>query len=266
MVFSYGGGVLQVVVTAVATLFAVVLGGWLTIRGQDRLWRRDNQRQWRDIRLKAYTDFLTAMREFVAYLLTPSAVVTAVARQSGAGDDMPFFDDHGTRHKERLEATKTAIRLIAGTTAVVDATDVLTITTAIGGKLVVDRLNLAVNSGERVALVGESGSGKTVSALSVLRLLPHAQVTGRILFRGEDLLTKQAYGNEQFLRNALDFLLDDSNLMELRNRNIEARLLDRQRIDEEKNEWQWFILLLPLAIIGALGGIFYWWRKRKFAK
>ncbi|WP_313500831.1 gliding motility-associated ABC transporter substrate-binding protein GldG [Kaistella carnis] len=89
---------------------------------------------------------------------------------------------------------------------------------------------------------------------------------GNPLPLGEDLLTKQAYGNEQFLRNALDFLLDDSNLMKLRNRNIEARLLDRQRIDEEKNNWQWFILLLPLAIIGALGGIFYWWRKRKFAK
>ena len=87
---------------------------------------------------------------------------------------------------------------------------------------------------------------------------------GKALPLGEDLLTKQAYGNEQFLRNALDFLLDDSNLMELRNRNIEARLLDRQRIDEEKREWQWLNLLLPLAIIGLLGGFFYWLRKKKF--
>ena len=87
---------------------------------------------------------------------------------------------------------------------------------------------------------------------------------GNPLPLGEDLLTKQSYGNEQFLRNALDFLLDDSNLMELRNRNIEARLLDRQRIDEEKTDWQWINLLLPLAIIGVLGGFFYWWRKRKF--
>ncbi|KEY19976.1 gliding motility-associated ABC transporter substrate-binding protein GldG [Kaistella antarctica] len=87
---------------------------------------------------------------------------------------------------------------------------------------------------------------------------------GNALPLGEDLLTKQAYGNEQFLRNALDFLLDDSNLMELRNRNIEARLLDRQRIDEEQSYWQWLNLLLPLAIIGLLGGFFYWWRKRKF--
>lgn len=87
---------------------------------------------------------------------------------------------------------------------------------------------------------------------------------GNPLPLGEDLLTKQSYGNEQFLRNALDFLLDDSNLMELRNRNIEARLLDRQRIDEEKTDWQWINLLVPLAVISLLGGFFYWWRKRKF--
>lgn len=88
---------------------------------------------------------------------------------------------------------------------------------------------------------------------------------GNALPLGEDLLTKQTYGNEQFLRNALDFLLDDSNLMELRNRNIEARLLDRQRIDEEKTKWQWINLLLPLAIIVLLGGFFFWFRKKKFA-
>ncbi len=87
---------------------------------------------------------------------------------------------------------------------------------------------------------------------------------GKALPLGEDLLTKQAYGNEQFLRNALDFLLDDANLMDLRNRNIEARLLDRQRIDEEKTQWQWLNLLLPLGIIGILGGFFFWWRKIKF--
>lgn len=87
---------------------------------------------------------------------------------------------------------------------------------------------------------------------------------GEPLPLGVDLLTNEQFGNEQFLRNALDYLLDDSNLMELRNRNIEERLLDRQRITEEKTNWQWFNLLLPLAIIGILGGLFFWLRKKKF--
>lgn len=87
---------------------------------------------------------------------------------------------------------------------------------------------------------------------------------GEPLPLGFDLLTNQQFGNEQFLKNTLDWLLDDSNLIELRNRNIEARLLDRQRIDEEKSKWQWLNLLLPLAIVGGLGALFYWLRKKKF--
>ncbi|UDQ53291.1 gliding motility-associated ABC transporter substrate-binding protein GldG [Chryseobacterium indologenes] len=89
-------------------------------------------------------------------------------------------------------------------------------------------------------------------------------IKGKPLPLGVDLLTNEQFGNEQFLRNALDYLLDDSNLMELRNRNIEERLLDRQRITEEKTNWQWLNLLLPLAIIGLIGGLFFWLRKKKF--
>lgn len=89
-------------------------------------------------------------------------------------------------------------------------------------------------------------------------------IKGKPLPLGVDLLTNEQFGNEQFLRNALDYLLDDSNLMELRNRNIEERLLDRQRMTEEKSTWQWLNLLLPLAIIGLIGGLFFWLRKKKF--
>jgi hypothetical protein len=86
----------QLSITAVTTLLAVALGGWLTIRAQDRLWRRDNRRQWRDIRLTAYTGFLTAFREYVAYVLQPPVRVVAVARPRSPNDLMPFFDEKGT--------------------------------------------------------------------------------------------------------------------------------------------------------------------------
>ena len=89
-------------------------------------------------------------------------------------------------------------------------------------------------------------------------------VKGKPLPLGMDVLTQERFGNEQFLKNALDYLLDDSNLMELRNRNIEERLLDRYLINEERNYWQWFNLLLPLVMIALLGGLFFWLRKRKF--
>jgi microcin C transport system ATP-binding protein len=58
--------------------------------------------------------------------------------------------------------------------------------------LAVDHVSFDIRPGETVALVGESGSGKSVSALSVMRLLPYPSAhhpSGSIRFKGRDLLT-----------------------------------------------------------------------------
>jgi microcin C transport system ATP-binding protein len=57
--------------------------------------------------------------------------------------------------------------------------------------LAVDRVSFDIGKGETVALVGESGSGKSVTALSILKLLPYpaaSHPSGRISFKGRDLL------------------------------------------------------------------------------
>src|SRR5689334_9291338 len=56
----------------------------------------------------------------------------------------------------------------------------------------VDRVSFEIKRGECVALVGESGSGKSVSALSILKLLPYPSAThpsGSIRFKGQELLS-----------------------------------------------------------------------------
>ncbi|WP_326533658.1 ABC transporter ATP-binding protein [Pseudorhodoferax sp.] len=55
-----------------------------------------------------------------------------------------------------------------------------------GGHTVVHGVDFTLAPGEKLALVGESGSGKTVTALSLLRLVPDAQVTGQALFQGRE--------------------------------------------------------------------------------
>ncbi|UCI07575.1 ABC transporter ATP-binding protein [Mesorhizobium sp. B1-1-8] len=78
----------------------------------------------------------------------------------------------------------------------------LSVAFAQGGNqsMAVDRISFDIAKGETLALVGESGSGKSVSALSVLKLLPYpiaSHPSGKILFQGADLLAL----NENALRS-----------------------------------------------------------------
>ncbi|MBI3375138.1 MAG: ABC transporter ATP-binding protein [Betaproteobacteria bacterium] len=59
---------------------------------------------------------------------------------------------------------------------------------AFGARRVVDRVSFSLDAGGKLALVGESGSGKTVTALSLLRLLDAARLSGEVIFGGKDVL------------------------------------------------------------------------------
>src|SRR5260370_35283490 len=59
-----------------------------------------------------------------------------------------------------------------------------------GMSVAVDRISFEIKRGECVALVGESGSGKSVSALSILKLLPYptaSHPSGAIRFKGREM-------------------------------------------------------------------------------
>ncbi|HEY4173280.1 MAG TPA: ATP-binding cassette domain-containing protein, partial [Rhodopila sp.] len=63
------------------------------------------------------------------------------------------------------------------------------LTVSFGGRPVVDRVSFTLDRGETLALVGESGSGKSLTALSLLQLLPHgAACGGRVVMDGQSMI------------------------------------------------------------------------------
>ncbi|MFI6134156.1 hypothetical protein [Micromonospora sp. NPDC051141] len=107
--------------TALVAFLSVALGGYLSIRAQSWHWDRDHLRQWCDIRLSAFEDFLSAFRAYVAFALKPAAKLDAVPDPYWPGQLMPIFDDEGTGYKERVDAAKTKVRLVAQSQETLDA-------------------------------------------------------------------------------------------------------------------------------------------------
>ena len=76
----------------------------------------------------------------------------------------------------------------------------------------VKHVSFAIGDAETVALVGESGSGKTVTALSILRLLPYpaaSHPSGTILFKGENLLTLSPPALRQIRGNKISMIFQE---------------------------------------------------------
>ncbi len=70
---------------------------------------------------------------------------------------------------------------------------------------------------------------------------------------GLDRYTQQTFGNKEFIVNCVNYLVDDNNLLVLRDREIKPRLLDSARIKNGRIFWQVINTLLPLALIIIAG-------------
>ncbi|MGA0231553.1 MAG: gliding motility-associated ABC transporter substrate-binding protein GldG [Saprospiraceae bacterium] len=71
-------------------------------------------------------------------------------------------------------------------------------------------------------------------------------------------------GNEDFIINTIDYMLDDYGLIEARSKSFKLRLLDQVRLKKEKLKWQAFNIALPVALVIILGLLFTYWRRRKY--
>jgi len=82
----------------------------------------------------------------------------------------------------------------------------------------------------------------------------------------KDKWTDQQFGNKDFLLNAVDYLLDDTGIIQLRNKTLKIKLIDKQKAFKERLFWQFLNVILPLIILFVFGIVFNFLRNKKYAK
>ena len=73
-------------------------------------------------------------------------------------------------------------------------------------------------------------------------------------------------GNKDFILNAVEYMLDENNILESRSKEIKLRLLDAVKTKEEKSKWQFINMGLPLLLLAIFGIMYQFFRKRRYTR
>ncbi|WP_026755344.1 gliding motility-associated ABC transporter substrate-binding protein GldG [Sediminibacter sp. Hel_I_10] len=83
---------------------------------------------------------------------------------------------------------------------------------------------------------------------------------------GFEFLTKRKFGNKEFLLNAVNYLLNDDGLINIRTKEVKLAFLDSNKVEDEKSEWQFLNIALPLILLAGFGLIFNFIRRKRYGK
>ncbi len=93
----------------------------------------------------------------------------------------------------------------------------------------------------------------------------HVSKRGTIFPLGFDRYTQQNYGNKNFILNCMDYLLDETGILELRGKEFKMRMLDPTKV-KDAGMLKWMNVILPVLLIAVYGLIRNAMRRRKYAK
>ena len=89
---------------------------------------------------------------------------------------------------------------------------------------------------------------------------------GQVLPTGFDRNTGQQFGNTEFLLNLVDVLVLNESSLAARNKQVQMRLLNQTKVEEQKAKWQVLAFSIPIGFILVLWLLFYTYRRRKFGR
>jgi len=81
---------------------------------------------------------------------------------------------------------------------------------------------------------------------------------------GFDKYTNQTFANKDFILNAIEWLNDNSGIIVSRSKDVKLRLLNSEKVSDEKSYWQLLNIILPLIFVVLLGFVYNFIRRRKF--
>jgi ABC-2 type transport system permease protein len=81
---------------------------------------------------------------------------------------------------------------------------------------------------------------------------------------GYDRVSKNIFGNKDFILHAIDYLTDENGLITARNKQVSIRQLNKVRIQEERTQWKLLNLVVPVAIVLLFGAGRFFWRRKRF--
>ena len=83
---------------------------------------------------------------------------------------------------------------------------------------------------------------------------------------GYDSYMNQQFGNANFVLNAVNYLAGDEQWLELRNRQLTLRLLDKFKVSEQRLQWQLINMVLPLFLLITFSVGYQLIRRERYAK
>ncbi len=90
--------------------------------------------------------------------------------------------------------------------------------------------------------------------------------TGNPYPMGFDRFSQHQYGNQDFVINTLNYLLDEQGLLTAKSKSVGLRPLDKLKISNQKTKWQLINIVLPLVLLVVFGFLRFYYVKNKYAQ
>jgi gliding-associated putative ABC transporter substrate-binding component GldG len=95
---------------------------------------------------------------------------------------------------------------------------------------------------------------------------PIDEKSGNPMPLGYDKYTQHQYGNQDFVLNSLNYLIDQKGLIVSKSKNVSLRPLDSLKSRDERLKWQIINVVLPILVLAIFGLLRYLWIKKQYTQ